>query len=54
MWSIIPAVAILVAQAAQPSTPSKSYEWCFERGKGEPLCKGDHVYGGLRKTTKAS
>jgi hypothetical protein len=39
MWSIIPTVAIIVAQAAQPSIPSKAYEWCFEIGKGERLCK---------------
>jgi hypothetical protein len=39
MWPVIPALAILMAQAPQPSAPSKSYEWCFEVGKGSTLCK---------------
>jgi hypothetical protein len=39
MWPLIPALAILMAQAPQPSAPSKSYEWCFEMGKGSTLCK---------------
>jgi hypothetical protein len=39
MWLIIPAFALLLAQAGQPGTPSKSYEWCFETGKDRPLCK---------------
>ena len=39
MWPVIPALAILMAQAPQPSAPSKSYEWCFEIGKGSTLCK---------------
>jgi hypothetical protein len=39
MWSIIPVFAILMAQAPQPSPPSKSLEWCFEREKGSQLCK---------------
>jgi hypothetical protein len=40
MWPVIPALAILMAQAPQPNAPSKSYEWCFEIGKGSTLCKG--------------
>ncbi len=39
MWPMIPALAILMAQAPQPSAPAKSYEWCFEIGKGSTLCK---------------
>ena len=36
MWSIIPAAAILLAQA-QPTTAEK---WCFERGQnGAQLCE---------------
>jgi hypothetical protein len=36
MWSIIPAAAVLLAQA-QPAPPEK---WCFERGqKGAQLCE---------------
>jgi hypothetical protein len=37
MWSILPAAAILLAQA-QPDLAEK---WCFERGQhGAQLCKG--------------
>jgi hypothetical protein len=37
MWSIIPAAAILLAQA-EPVTAEK---WCFERGQnGAQLCEG--------------
>ena len=39
MWPMIPVVAILMAQAPPPNAPSKSYEWCFEIGKGSTLCK---------------
>ena len=39
MWLVIPAHAILMAQAPQPSGPSKAYEWCFEVGKSSTLCK---------------
>jgi hypothetical protein len=39
MWPVIPVLAILMAQAPQPNAPSKSYEWCFEIGKGSTLCK---------------
>lgn len=39
MWLVIPALAILMAQAPQPNAPSKSYEWCFDAGKGSRLCK---------------
>jgi hypothetical protein len=36
MWSLIPAAAILLAQA-QPATAEK---WCFERGQnGAQLCE---------------
>ena len=35
MWSIISAVAIVIAQG-QPNPPSK---WCFERGQGALLCE---------------
>ena len=37
MWSIFPAVAILVAQAQ----PDPAEKWCFERGQnGAQLCEG--------------
>ena len=37
MWSIFPAVAILLAQAQ----PDPAEKWCFERGqKGAQLCEG--------------
>lgn len=39
MWLVIPALAIVLAQAGQPNAPSKSHEWCFEVGKGSTLCK---------------
>jgi hypothetical protein len=39
MSPIIPALTIILAQAAQPSTPSKSFEWCFETTKGVQLCQ---------------
>lgn len=39
MWSVIPAVAIILAQATQPALPAKSHEWCFDRGKGVQLCQ---------------
>ena len=55
MWSIIPALAILVAQAAQPTPPSKSYEWCFEIGKGSTLCKEtEAACMEFRRTNKAT
>ena len=39
MWSILPAAAILLAQA-QPE-PDPAEKWCFERGqKGAQLCEG--------------
>lgn len=38
MWSVLPILAIVLAQAAQPAPP-KSFEWCFERGKERQLCK---------------
>jgi len=44
MWPVVAVLAILMAQAPQPSppsksTPSKSFEWCFEIGKGSTLCR---------------
>jgi hypothetical protein len=36
---MIPVLVIVLAQAAQPSPTPKSYEWCFERGKGGQLCE---------------
>ena len=37
MWSIFPAVAILLAQAQ----PDPAEKWCFERGQnGAQLCEG--------------
>ena len=40
MWSIFPAVAILVAQAQ----PDPAEKWCFERGqKGAQLCEGTEI-----------
>jgi hypothetical protein len=36
MWPVIPAVAIILAQATQPAPSSK---WCFERGQGAQLCE---------------
>jgi hypothetical protein len=40
MWPMIPALAIVLAQAAQPGTESKSQKWCFEREQqGAQLCE---------------
>ena len=39
MWSVIPAVAIILAQATQPSPSSKSDKWCFDRGQDAQLCE---------------
>jgi hypothetical protein len=40
MWSVISAIAIVLAQAAQPGAESKSGEWCFEREQqGARLCE---------------
>lgn len=36
MWSIIPTLAILIAQA-QPGPPP---QWCFERDQDAQLCEG--------------
>jgi hypothetical protein len=38
MWSIIPVLAIVLAQA-QPDSPSKSGKWCFDRGQDTLLCE---------------
>ena len=55
MWPLIPALAILMAQAPQPSAPSKSYEWCFEVGKGSTLCKDtEAACAELRRTNAAT
>ena len=39
MWPLIPALAIILAQAAQPGTNSKPAEWCFDRGQDAQLCE---------------
>jgi len=39
MGLVIAALPILLAQAVLPGPGSKSYEWCFERGKGGQLCE---------------
>jgi hypothetical protein len=39
MRPTIPALAIVLAQAAQPGTNSKSQKWCFERGQRTQLCE---------------
>ena len=40
MWPMIPALAILLAQAAQPGPNSKSQKCCFERAQqGAQLCE---------------
>ena len=39
MWTVIPAAAILLAQATQPPPSSKSDEWCFDRGQNAQLCE---------------
>ena len=38
MRPVVPVLALVLAQVAQPN-PSRSYEWCFERGKDRQLCK---------------
>jgi hypothetical protein len=37
MSPMLPAFALVLAQATQPNPPSKSHEWCFERGNGAQL-----------------
>ena len=39
MWLLIPALAIILEQAAQPGTNSKPAEWCFDRGQDAQLCE---------------
>jgi hypothetical protein len=39
MWHMIPALAIVLAQAAQPGTSSTSDKWCFDRGQEAQLCE---------------
>ncbi len=37
MRPMIPALAIVLAQAAQPGANSTSNKWCFDRGQGGAL-----------------
>jgi hypothetical protein len=39
MWPVIPVVAIVLSQAPQPASPSKSQEWCSDRGQNAQLCE---------------
>jgi hypothetical protein len=40
MWPMIPALAIVLAQASQPGTGSNSQKWCFDREQqGAQLCE---------------
>ena len=40
MWSMIPAVFVILAQATQPSPDARSGKWCFERDQpGAQLCE---------------
>ena len=39
MWSVIPVLAIVLAQADQPSVTPESDKWCFDRGQGAQLCE---------------
>ena len=39
MWPLIPAIAIILAEVAQPGTNSKAAEWCFDRGQDAQLCE---------------
>ena len=39
MWSMMPAIVIVLSQAAQADPASKSDEWCFDRGQGAQLCE---------------
>jgi hypothetical protein len=37
MWATIEAVAVILAQAAQPGGGAKDYVWCFDRDQGAQL-----------------
>ena len=39
MWSVIPAAAIVLSQAAQPDANPQSTQWCFDRDQGAQLCE---------------
>jgi hypothetical protein len=39
MSPIVPALAIVLAQATQPGANSKSVKWCFDRGQDAQLCE---------------
>ncbi len=39
MRPMIPALAIVLAQAAQPGISSTSDKWCFDRGQDAQLCE---------------
>jgi hypothetical protein len=40
MWPMIPALAIVLAQASQPGIGSNSQKWCFDREQqGAQLCE---------------
>jgi hypothetical protein len=39
MWTIFAGVAVVLAQAAQPTGDAKEYKWCFDRGQGAQLCE---------------
>jgi hypothetical protein len=39
MWSVIPALAIVLAQAAQSGANPGSVQWCFDRDQGAQLCE---------------
>lgn len=36
---MIPAVVLVLSQAAQPAAASKFDEWCFDRGQNAQLCE---------------
>jgi hypothetical protein len=55
MWPVVAALAIMMAQAPQPSSPQRSTEWCFEIGKGSTLCKEtEAACTELRRTSAAT
>jgi hypothetical protein len=39
MWSMIPAIVIVLSQTAQAAPASKSGKWCFDRGQNAQLCE---------------
>ena len=38
-WLMIPTVATVLAQVAQPGTNSPPHKWCFDRGQETQLCE---------------